>query len=154
MYSNNKHHVTYKGLLGIALSGAIAFISEIYEEPICDKEVAKRNGILNKNVWNDNDSIMADRDLTIQNELAPLNVKLNIPSFLGGRAQLTEPEAKKSLTIASVKIHVERAITRIKKFKALKHILLTLHSSVNQIWAVSCILCNFLPLLIQRNSAM
>ena len=97
---------------------------------------------------------MDDRDLTIQNELAPLNVKLNIPSFLGGRAQLTEPEVQKRLTIASVKIHVERAITRIKKFKDLKHILLTLHGSVNQIWTVFCILCNFLPLLIQSNSAI
>ena len=30
MYSNYKHHVTYKGLLGKAPSAAISFISELY----------------------------------------------------------------------------------------------------------------------------
>ena len=65
MYSNYKHHVTYKGLLGIAPSGAITFISELYEGSISDKEIVKRSGILNKNLWDDNDSIMADRGFTI-----------------------------------------------------------------------------------------
>ena len=69
---------------------------------------------------------------------------MNIPSFLGGRAQLTEAEVKESEAIASVRIHVERAITRIKKSKALNHIPLTLHGSVNQIGTVSCKSCNFL----------
>ena len=97
---------------------------------------------------------MADRGFTIQNELAPLNVELNIPSFLSGRAQLTEAEVKKSQTIASGRIHVGRAITRVKKFKeALNQIPLILHGSVNQIWTVSCILCNFLLSLIPKNSA-
>ena len=89
MYSNYKHHVTYKGLLGIAPSGAITFISKLYEGSISDKEIVKRRSILNKNLWDDNDSIMAERGFTIQNELAPLDVELNILSFLGGRAQLT-----------------------------------------------------------------
>ena len=32
---------------------------------------------------------MADRDFTIQNELAPSNVELYNPSFLDGRVELT-----------------------------------------------------------------
>ena len=88
---------------------------------------------------------MAVRGFTIQNELGPLKVELTIPSFLGGRAQLTEAEVKESQKIVSVRISVERPITRINRFKALNHIPLTLHGSVNQIWTVSCILCNFLP---------
>ena len=55
-----------------------------------------------KNLWDDNDSIMADRGFTIQNEVAPLNVELNIPSFLGSRAQLTEAVVKEIQTVASV----------------------------------------------------
>ena len=46
---------------------------------------------------------------------------------------LTEAEVKESQTIAFVQIRVERTIPRIKKFKALNHISLTLHGSVNQI---------------------
>ena len=89
MHSNYKHHLTYKGLLGITPSGAITFISELYEGSISDKEIVKRSAILNKNLWHDNDSIMTDRGFTMQNELTPLNVELNIPSFLGARAHLT-----------------------------------------------------------------
>ena len=74
---------------------------------------------------------MPENGFTIQNVLASLNVELNFTSLLGGRAQLTEAEVKESQTIASVRIHVERGITRIKKFKALNHIPLTLHVSVN-----------------------
>ena len=95
---------------------------------------------------------MANRGFTIQNELAPLNVELNIPpSFVAGNAHLTEVEVKESQTIAYLRIHVEIAIARIKKFKALNHMPLTLHGSVNQTWTVSFILCNFLPPLVQKS---
>ena len=63
MYSNYKHRVTFKGLLGIASSGAITFIGELYERSISDKEIVKRRGILKKNRWDEDDSIMADRAL-------------------------------------------------------------------------------------------
>ena len=107
---------------------------------------------MEKELWDDGDSIMADRGFTIQNELDPLNVRLSIPSFLGGRSQLTTDEVKESQTIASVRIHVERAIQRVKKFRIIRNeIPLTLHGSVNQIWTVCCLLCNFLPPLIQKD---
>ena len=93
MYANYKHNITYKELLGIASSGAITFTNELYEGSLADKEIAERSGILNKNLWDDDDLIMADRDFTIQNELASW---LNIPSFLGGRAHLFEAEIKES----------------------------------------------------------
>ena len=152
MYSQYKSHVTYKALLGIAPSGAITFVSQLYEGSISDKEIVKRCGILNEKLWQNGDSIMADRGFTIEEELKPLNVSLNIPSFLHQRDQLSESEAKTSQTIASVRIHVERAIQRVKKFRQLKNeIPLSLHGTVNQIWTVACLLCNFMPPLIQKD---
>ena len=95
---------------------------------------------------------MADRGFTIEDDLQPYGVRLNIPAFLEGREQLTAAEIKESQTIASVRIHVERAIQRCKRFKILRNeIPLTLHGSVNQIWTVCCLLCNFMPPLIQEN---
>ena len=46
---NDKHHVTYKGLVlvGIAPSGSITFVSQLYEGSISDKEIVARSGILN-----------------------------------------------------------------------------------------------------------
>jgi hypothetical protein len=153
LFSYYKHHVTYKGLLGIAPSGAITFISQLYSGSVSDKEIVKRSGLLNKELWDENDAIMADRGFTIEEELSEINVKLNIPAFLEGREQLTKAEVKESQSIASVRIHVERAIQRVRKFKQIRNeIPLVLHGSINQIWTVACLLCNLLPPLIQKGS--
>ena len=80
---------------------------------------------------------MADRGFVTYGELKELGVVLNIPCFLAGRDQLTAAEVKKSQSIASVRIHIERAIQRVKKFRVLRNeIPLTFHGSVNQIWTV------------------
>ena len=93
---------------------------------------------------------MADRGFTTESDLKELNVDLNIPSFLSGRAQLTAAEVKGNQTIASVRIHVVRTNQRVKKFKVIRNEMpLTLHGSANQLWTVRCLLCNFLPPLIQ-----
>ena len=95
---------------------------------------------------------MADRGFKIEEDLKPLGVNLNIPSFLEGRDQLSEREVIESQTIASVRIHVERAIKRVKRFRQIRNeIPLTLHGSVNQIWTVACLLCNFMSPLIQND---
>ncbi|XP_065671895.1 uncharacterized protein LOC136089743 [Hydra vulgaris] len=81
MYSSYKSHVTYKGLLGIPPSGAIIFVSQLYPGSVSDKEVVRRSGFLNKKLWDKDDSIIADRGFTIEEELANINVSLNILSF-------------------------------------------------------------------------
>ena len=153
MYSQYKSHVTYKGLLGIAPSGAITFISQLYEGCIPDKEIVKQSGLVDEMLWDEKDSIMADRGFTVADLFQPLKVDLNIPAFLEGRAQFSEHEVVESQTIASVRIHVERAIQRVKKFKQIRNeIPLTLHGTINQIWTVSCLLCNLMPPLIQKDT--
>ena len=60
---------------------------------------------------------------------------------------------KESQTIASVRIHVERAIQRVKKFHLIRNeIPLNLHGSINQIWTVYALLCNFMSSLIVKNA--
>ena len=66
LFSHYKHHVTYKGLVGISPSGPITFISELYDGSTCDIEIAKRCGILNKELWSMDDDVMADRGFTIK----------------------------------------------------------------------------------------
>ena len=103
MYSQYKSHVTYKGLVGISPSGAVTFVSQLYEGCISDNEIVKRSGFLQKDLWSNGDSVMADRGFTIEENLKPLNVKLNIPAFLDQREQFSEEEIKESQTIASEK---------------------------------------------------
>ena len=152
MYSQYKSHVTYKGLVGISPSGAVTFVSQLFEGCISDNDIVRRSGFLQPKLWSSGDAVMADRGFTIEEDLKPLNVELNIPAFLEGQDQFTEQQVKESQTIASVRIHVERAIQRVKKFKQIRNeIPLTLHGSINQIWTVSCLLCNFMSPLIQKD---
>ena len=51
MYSHYQSHVTYNGLLGIAPSGGITFISQLYDGLISDKEIVPRSGILEESFW-------------------------------------------------------------------------------------------------------
>ena len=116
LYSSYKHHVTYKGLIGIAPSGAVTFISNLYPGSISDKEITRRSGLLNEALWAKNDSIMADRGFLISDDLENIGVSL-VPAFLNRRGQLTKAEFKESQAIASVRIHVERAIQYVKKVR-------------------------------------
>ena len=152
LYSHYKSHVTYKGLIGISPSGSVTFISQLFDGSISDREIVSRSGFLEPSLWNSQDSVMADRGFVIYDELKELGVVLNIPCFLAGRDQLTAAEVKESQSIASVRIHVERAIQRVKKFRVLRNeIPLSFHGSVNQIWTVCCMLCNFMTPLIQKD---
>ena len=53
---------------------------------------------------------MADRGFMIKDQLKEINVELNIPPFLERRQQLPADEVKRGRQIASLRIHVERAI--------------------------------------------
>ena len=60
---------------------------------------------------------------------------------------------KESQTMASARIHVERAIQRVKKFRLIRNeIPLNLHGSSNQIWTVCALLCDFMSSLIVKNA--
>ena len=63
---------------------------------------------------------MADRGFDISDVLGDRGVKVTIPNFKGqGRSQLKEGEGKRSEKIAEARIHVERAIQRIKTYRIL-----------------------------------
>ena len=49
----------------------------------------------------------------------PDGVIVNMPPFVGGRYQMTAAETEETMTIVSVRIHVERAIGRIKTYHIL-----------------------------------
>ena len=73
----------------------------------------------------------------------------NIPPFMEGREQLPADKVKRGHTIASLRIHVERAIGRIKNYTILKGTLpITMIRIANQIVSVCVWLTNFQPALV------
>ena len=152
LYLHYKSHVTYKVFIGTSPSGSVTFISQLFDGSISDREIVSRSGFLEPSLWNSQDSVMADSGFVIHDEMKELGVLLNIPCFLARRDQLTAAEVQESESIASVRIHVERAIPRVKKFRVLRNeVLSSFHGSVSQIWTVCCMLCNFMTLLIQKD---
>ena len=59
---------------------------------------------------------MADRVFTVCDMLAEKGVELSIPPFMEGRQQLPADEIKRGQSIASLHIHVEHVIVRIKNY--------------------------------------
>ena len=141
LFSSYKNHVTLKALVGIAPSGATTFISQVYARSIYDREIVIRSGLWDEQ-FDDGDSVMADKGFTIQ-DLLPLGVTLNIPPFLGQDQQMQAEDVIKTQQIASLRIHIERAINKIKKFHIWDGVIpLSLFGVVNQMWSVCAFLCN------------
>jgi len=150
-YSTYKSHTTMKCLLGVDAKGGIMFISQLYEGSISDKQIVERSGfleILRQKVMSGEikkgDSIMADKGFDIHDDLKKLDLKLNIPPYLKDKVGFEEDDVIKTQTVARHRIHVERAICKIRRFRIFHSIIpVTMFGSINQIWSVACLLSNF-----------
>ena len=113
-FSNYKNHNTFKVLIGISPGGVIAFVLDLWGGRVSDQEITEKGGLLD--LLEPGDNVMADKGFDIQDILAPIGVRLNIPPFLAKKQQLTAREVGKTRRIAALHIHVERAIGRIKSY--------------------------------------
>ena len=141
LFSNYKNNTTLKGLVGISPAGAVTFISQLYTGSISDRSIVERSGILDL-PFDDKDCVMADKGFTIS-DLLPFGVVLNIPPFLGQAGQMSAEQVVQTQQIAGLRIHVERAINKIKNFHIWDGVVpISLFGVVNQMWAVCSFLCN------------
>jgi len=145
LFSPYKHRITLKGLVGIAPHGVVTFASKLYPGRTSDKEIVAHSGILD--IFVEGDFIMADKGFLIQSLLPP-GVTLNIPPF-SATPQFTPEEIEETTSIAKSRIHVERAIQRIKLFKILDFIPHDLMPYASEIFQVCAALANFRKPLIQ-----
>lgn len=82
---------------------------------------------------------MADKGFDIGDDLKKIDLKLNIPPFLKDQTGSNEGDVLKTQTIARHRIHVERAIGKVQKFKIFHSVIpVSMFGSVNQIWTVAC----------------
>ena len=148
-WSSYKHHNTAKFLIACTPNGCISFISPLYVGSISDVELTRVSGFLTRLEDKPGISIMADRGFTVKDMLERIGVELNIPPFMEGREQLPAKDIQEGRNIASLRIHVERAIGRIKTYTILKQTLpLSLARISNQVVCVCAYLSNFKPVLV------
>ncbi|CAH3144764.1 unnamed protein product [Porites lobata] len=147
-YSNYKHHNTMKFLVGITPCGAVSFLSKCWGGRVSDKELTLNSGFLDHLEYGD--QVMADRGFLIKEELICRGASLVIPAFTKGKNQLKGTEVISSRKIANLRIHVERAIGRMKFYKILNSTWdLKLVESANDILLVVAALVNLQPPLVK-----
>ena len=146
-WSNYKHHNTFKILVGITPVGAISFVSKAFGGRISDKVITNKSGFLN--LLEHGDLVLADRGFLISEELAAHGASLAIPAFTKGKKQVSCLEVESTRRLARVRIHVERAMERIKNFTILSTILpIALVAQADNIIMICAVLSNLQPKLI------
>ena len=139
IWSNYKHKITCKGLIGVLPCGANTFASKLYPGCTSDKQIVIASKILECLV--PGDSIMADKGFLIA-DILPDGVALNIPP-IKDTPQFTEEQVEEGKKVARARIHVERAINRIKRFQILHYIPQFLGKYASEVFQVCAALVNF-----------
>ncbi|KAK5648114.1 hypothetical protein RI129_003006 [Pyrocoelia pectoralis] len=138
-YSSYKHRNTWKVLVGVAPNGVITYVSKAYPGSTSDKKIVEHSRVLEEMCCGD--LILVDKGFLIK-DLLPQGVHLNIPPFLT-TPQFTEAQVYETRQIAKARIHVERAIRRIKCYNILQIIPQHYMSQISVIFQLCAALTNF-----------
>lgn len=146
-FSNYKHHTTVKFLVAIVPTGGICFVSHGWGGRVSDRCITEKCGFLDH--IRPGDVVMADKGFTIGDLLAKKEAFLQIPPFLSDKGQFNQHEIDLTKQIARVRIHVERAIGRVKQFHILDPVIpLSLKTRISSVFRVCCFLSNLGPPLV------
>ncbi|XP_043286594.1 uncharacterized protein [Venturia canescens] len=151
MYSNYKSRFTVKYLIAITPDGFVCKLSKGYGGRATDSFITNDCGLLS--CIEPGDTVLADKGFPqIKSELLKRNALLVIPPFAFD-PQFTNSEIDETYKIASVRIHVERAIQRIKLCNILKLIPISLLPYLDAIMHMCCVIANSKPPLIKNPEA-
>ncbi|XP_077533318.1 uncharacterized protein LOC144145537 isoform X2 [Haemaphysalis longicornis] len=146
-FSRYKHYNTYKALLGCTPDGYVAFVSRLWGGSVSDKAILESSGLMD--LLEEGDAIMVDKGFTFPH--LRLGITVHRPPFRERHERQMPAEAVyETRKIASARVHVERAIGRVKTFRILKGAFpITMLDIAEQVFQVCCFLANFKPPLIK-----
>lgn len=123
-------------------------MSKAYGGRATDSFITNDSGFLN--LLEPGDEVMADKGFPqIKSELFQRQCTLVMPPF-ALQPQFSREEVLEGYSIASVRIHIERAIQRVKIFKILQHVNVELFDKIDDIMHIICILANNKEPLIKK----
>lgn len=143
-YSQYKNAYTAKYFVGIAPNGLVTFLSSGFGGRAGDTAITIESKLLP--LLQQGDEVLADKGFPgIRTGLGSRNITLVIPPFANS-PQFTEVEMEATYKTASVRIHVERAIQRLKIFDIINHrIPYELVEHLDKIMHVLCVITNLKP---------
>lgn len=150
-WSEYKKGNTMKYLVACTPDGLISFVSNGFGGRTSDKMIVEESGFLD--LLEDGAHIMADRGFKHLDEI--LLTKNNFmvrPPSVSSKEKSSKEEVKTAKKIASLRIHVERVIARIREFDILKPhacVNLNLVKSLDDIVVIACGVINIQNYLIK-----
>ncbi|XP_067130115.1 uncharacterized protein [Centruroides vittatus] len=137
-YSHYYGKHTVKVLVGIASSGLITYLSKAYGGRASDKAIFEESNLLNL-LDPYADQVMTDKGFHIEDACSARAIGLVRPPFIRNQNQLSKHDALETAEIAKARVHVERAIQRMKLFAVLKQKLdWTLLPHIDKILTIIC----------------
>lgn len=157
-YSDYKSTNTLKGLVACDPRGAVIFVSTLFTGSISDREIFNQckittllQGLIECGYLKKGDALMADKGFLIEKDVESLGLKLNIPPFNKSNMQMPVGDVLKTKKNAKHRVHVERAIAKIKKFKIVSgKVPISRLGNINDIWFVVSMLSNFQPHILKK----
>lgn len=148
-YSNYKNAFTVKFLVGVAPSGDVTFLSEAFGGRTTDGQMVNESGIVK--LLEPGDIVLADKGFPrIVTEVENSGAFLVMPPFKRGQSQFSTNENVEGYKCSKVRIHVERAIGRMKTFRILQFIPTHLLPYIDDILTCVAFLHNNLKDLIKQ----
>lgn len=144
-WSQYKSCNTIKYLIGCTPAGYIAFVSKGYGGRISDKAITCKSGFID--ILPLNAVIMADRGFKeIESLLSSKNVKLLRPPSVLASKSLTKKEVIQTKVIASLRVHIERVIRKVREFHMLKPHSVVNHKHLKYLDEIVIIACGLINL--------
>ncbi len=120
-YSNYKSRHTVKFLVAIAPSGEFTFVSPAWGGRATDTEITANSKFIE--LLEEGDIVLGDKGFpTIERDVNKVGALFVMPPFNIGSRQLSEVQNRVGYELESVRVHVERALQRLKRYQILPFI--------------------------------
>ncbi|XP_029835232.2 uncharacterized protein LOC115319400 [Ixodes scapularis] len=116
-YSHYKKGYTIKYVIGVSPGGLVTHVSQGYGGRASDEAIFQQSNLVSQ-LLPGIDHVMVDKGFLIEDVCESCLIEVIRPPFLQQK-QLSKAEALRTKKIATARVHVERAIQRIKIFKIL-----------------------------------
>lgn len=135
--------------ISVTPAGIVSFVSRGYGGLASDRYVFNHCGVIDK--FEKKTACMVDRGFNVQDLMLLKEVNIIMPPFTKGQKQFTKQKVNDGQAIAKARIHVERAIQRVKRFRIFQSVVpLSSLDTMDNIFVICSGLTNLLPPLIAK----